>query len=95
MGRLFTVELIVLLIGLSCLPSWLIARWYAAHGAPRALRRAFVINCVLGLIGIALLAGAVALEMRHAKPMLIYAFGLLGIVGILVSAALHAFDDEL
>jgi hypothetical protein len=50
---------------------------------------------VLALIGFGLCASAVALEMRHAKPLLTYAFGLLGLVGLLVSAALHAFDEEL
>jgi hypothetical protein len=95
MDHLFAFELIGLLIGLACLPSWLIAKWYAAHGAPLALGRSFIINCVLALIGFGLCAGAVALEMRHAKPLLTYAFGLLGLVGLLVSAALHAFDEEL
>ncbi|WP_156410022.1 hypothetical protein [Duganella sp. Root198D2] len=87
-------ELAGLLIGLSCLPNWLIARWYAAHGARPALRRAAAINGVLALIGISLVAGSVALELRQAKPLLTYAFGLLGVAGLLVSAALHTFDEE-
>ena len=94
MDHLLAIELIGTLLGLSCLPSWLIARWYAAHGARLALRRSHFINGVLALIGLALLAGALALEMRHARPLLTYAFGLLGIVGLLVSAALHTFDND-
>ncbi|KQZ40949.1 hypothetical protein [Duganella sp. Root1480D1] len=94
MDHLLGIELIGLLIGLSCLPSWLIAKWYAAHGARLALRRSLFINGVLALVGMSLLTGALALEMRQARPLLTYAFGLLGIVGLLVSAALHAFDDD-
>lgn len=94
MDHLLAIELLGLLIGLSCLPSWLIAKWYAAHGAPLAVRRSHFITSVLALIGMALLAGVLALEMRHAKPLLTYAFALLGVAGLLVSAALHTFDDD-
>jgi len=87
-------ELLGLLVGLACVPNWLVARWYAAHGCRPALKRSHFINCVLAAIGLAMMAGALALEMRHAKPMLIYAFGLLGIVGLLVSATLHSFDKD-
>lgn len=87
-------ELAGLLIGLSCLPNWLIAKWYAAHGSRPALKRAVAINGVLALIGISLAAGSIALELRHARPILTYAFGLLGVAGLLVSAALHTFDEE-
>jgi hypothetical protein len=94
MDHLVALELVVLFVGLSCLPNWLIAQWYAAHGCRPALRRSAVISAVLALIGISLVLGSVALELRHAKPMLIYAFGLLGIAGLLVSAALHTFDED-
>lgn len=78
---------------LSCLPTWLAGKWYAAHGAPPALKRSFVINLVLALLGIGLACAAAAMEMRAPKAMLIVAFGLLGLAGLLVSAALRAFDD--
>jgi len=94
MVDLVAFELLGLLLGLACLPNWLVARWYAAHGSRPALRRSHFINCVLALVGLALMAGALALEMRHAKPLLTYAFGLLGIVGLLVSVVLHTFDKD-
>lgn len=87
-------ELAGMLIGLSCLPNWAIAKWYAAHGAQPALRRAAAINGVLALIGICLVAASIALELKQAKPLLTYAFGLLGIAGLLVSVALHRFDKD-
>ncbi len=92
MDHLLAIELAGSLFVLSCLPNWLAGKWYAAHGAPPALRRSFVINLVLALLGIGLACAAIAMEMREPKPMLTFAFGLLGLAGLLVSAALHAFD---
>lgn len=93
MDHLLAIELAGLLVVLSCMPTWLAGRWYAAHGAPPALKRSFVISLVLALVGIGLACAAAAMEMREPKPMLATAFGLLGLAGLLVSAALHAFDD--
>ncbi|WP_154668101.1 hypothetical protein [Pseudoduganella violaceinigra] len=93
MGHLLAIELGGLLLLLACLPCWLAGKWYAAHGAPPALGRSFAINLVLLLVGTGLTVAAIALEMREFKPMLTWAFGLLGILGLLVSAALHAFDE--
>jgi len=93
MDHLLALELAGMLFLLSCLPTWLAGKWYAAHGAPPALRRSFVINLVLVLVGAGLACAAAAMGMREPKAMLTCAFGLLGFAGLLVSAALHAFDE--
>lgn len=94
MNYLLALELMALFAALSCLPTWLSGKWYAAHGAPLARKHSFVIISVLALVGCVLAAGAHMLELRQARTMLAYAFALLGIVGLLVSAALHAFDQS-